>query len=50
MIYLALTLIGSCFISYGFKLASIKKTDQDYIVFLNYFTAFLGMAIYCAAS
>ena len=50
MIYLALTLIGSCFISYGFKLASIKKTDQDYIVFLNYFTAFLGMAIYCAAT
>lgn len=47
MIYLLLTLLGSCGISYGFKLASIKKTDQDYIVFLNYLTAFLGMMVYC---
>lgn len=46
MIYLLLTLLGSCGISYGFKLASIKKTDQDYIVFFNYLTAFLGMALY----
>lgn len=47
MIYLILTLLGSCGISYGFKLASIKRTDQDYIVFLNYLTAFLGMMVYC---
>ena len=47
MIYLLLTLLGSCGISYGFKLASIKKTDQDYIVFFNYLTAFLGMMVYC---
>lgn len=50
MIYLVLTLLGSCGISYGFKLASIKKTDQDYIVFFNYFTALLGMLIYCIFS
>lgn len=50
MIYLVLTLLGSCGISYGFKLASIKKTDQDYIVFFNYFTAFLGMIVYCVFS
>ena len=47
MTYLLLTLLGSCGISYGFKLASIKKTDQDYIVFFNYLTAFLGMMVYC---
>ena len=50
MIYLVLTLLGSCGISYGFKLASIKKTDQDYIVFFNYFTAFCGMLVYCIFS